>query len=288
MLNILSFDVEDWFHLLDAPSTANTCDWEFLPQIVEPYTHLILEILSRFNVRATFFVVGWVARRHPQLVRDIVDLGHEIASHSYWHRPINRMNRQEFAKDLYKSVDILEQLTGKKVMGFRAPGFTLDVDTEWAFEVLLEQGLKYDASLIPYRPQSFSCPPHIHSRKTPGGQSLFEIPVSALPLGKLSIPYCGGGYLRLIPQTLLSLLMQRQNRLGLPNVVYLHPRDFAIDCPRTKLSPLRRFRTYHGIDSTQSKLEFMLQNFRWDCCASVLGLIPQYEMIGSPILRSAY
>jgi hypothetical protein len=114
---------------------------------------------------------------------------------------------------------------------------------------LLDQGLRYDASLIPHRPQHFNCSPRPHLRKVSYSQKILELPVSALPLGRFSIPYCGGGYLRLMPRPLLHFLMKRQNRLGLPNTVYLHPRDFAVDCPHIKLSPLRHFRTYHGISS---------------------------------------
>lgn len=289
MINILSFDIEEWFHLLDIPHVSNSQHWNSLPQIVEPYTYQILEILHPFDVRATFFVVGWIARKHPQLIQDIANLGHEVASHSYWHRPVNRMNRQQFAADLHRSVDTLQQITGKKVLGFRAPGFTLTKKVDWAFEVLIDQGLKYDASLIPHRPQHFNCSPRPHRfGSTPSGRSIAELPVSALPLGRFSVPYCGGGYLRLMPQLLLHLLMKRQNRFGLPNLVYLHPRDFAMDCPRIKLSPLRHFRTYYGISSTQHKLELMLRQFQWDCCAAALGLLPERGSVKQTIMQTMH
>ena len=287
MINALSFDIEEWFHLLDIPDVSNTHQWDLLPQIVEPYTLQILETLNHFGIRATFFVVGWIAKKHPQLVQEISNLGHEVASHSYWHVPINRMNRKQFAEDLHRSVDTLQQITGQKVMGFRAPGFTITIEVGWAFEVLLDQGLSYDASLIPHRPQHFNCSPRPHLQKASYSQKILELPVSALPLGRFSIPYCGGGYLRLMPRPLLHFLMKRQNRLGLPNIVYLHPRDFAVDCPHIKLSPLRHFRTYHGISSTQLKLEFMLRNFQWDCCAAVLALIPASPLTRQPALQAA-
>jgi polysaccharide deacetylase family protein (PEP-CTERM system associated) len=272
MINALSFDIEDWFHILDIPNLSNTENWGNLPQIVESQTYRILETLDQFGVKATFFIVGWIADQYPDLVRQIADLGHEIGSHSYWHRTVSGLRREEFAEDIHASVQTLESISGRKVLGFRAPGFTLTQDCPWAFDVLLDEGIRYDASLVPYRPQSFNVTPKPHRfRETLSGREIMELPVSALPLGKLSIPYCGGGYLRLMPSFLLYWLMTLQNQRGLPNVVYLHPRDFAVDCPRTKLPPLRYFRTYHGISSTQAKLEFILSNFEWDTCASLLG-----------------
>lgn len=277
MINVLSFDIEDWFHLLNVDSLSNTCQYDLYPQIVEPYTRLILSILADLNIRATFFIVGWVAKKYPHLVKEIDHLGHEIASHSHWHRPINRMTQKQFSDDLSQSIDSLQQITGKKVLGFRAPGLTLTKEVDWAFEVLLDLGLKYDSSLISHRPKSFGCSPGPQFfRKTPSKRLIFELPVSALPLGRFSFPYCSGGFLRLIPRPILLSLMKMYNSFEMPNVVYLHPRDFALDCPRVKLSPMRSFRTYYGIRSTHLKLESMLRMFQWDCCAAVLGLIPDY------------
>lgn len=274
MINALSFDIEDWFHILDISNLSSSENWSSLPQIVESYTYSILETLDHFGVKATFFIVGWIADQYPHMVQQIADLGHEIGSHSYWHRTVCTLNRDEFAEDIHASVQTLESISGRKVLGFRAPGFTLTQDCPWAFDVLLDEGITYDASLVPYRPQSFNVTARPHQfRDTLSGREITELPVSALPLGKLSIPYCGGGYLRLMPPFLLYALMKLQNQRGLANVVYLHPRDFAIDCPRTKLPPLRHFRTYHGIASTQAKFEFILRNFEWDTCASLLGLV---------------
>ncbi len=283
MINALSFDIEDWFHILQIPELSNTGNWADLPQIVESYTYRILETLNQFEVKATFFIVGWIADRYPHLVREIADLGHEIGSHSYWHKTVYDLSREEFAEDIHASVQTLESISGRKVLGFRAPGFTLTEACPWAFDVLLDEGLSYDASLVPYRPQSFNVTGKPHRFKgTLSGREIMELPVSALPLGKLSIPYCGGGYLRLMPTFLLYWLMRLQNQRGLPNVVYLHPRDFAVDCPQTKLPPLRHFRTYHGIASTQAKFEFILRNFEWDTCASLLGL----SVDQSPVITS--
>jgi len=273
MINALSFDIEDWFHILDIPNLSNPENWGDLPQVVESHTYRILETLDSFGVKATFFIVGWIANQYPHMVQQIADLGHEIGSHSYWHRTVCNLNREEFAEDIHASVQTLESISGRKVLGFRAPGFTLTQACPWAFDVLLDEGIRYDASLIPHRPQSFNVTAKPHRfRDTLSGREIMELPVSALPLGKFSVPYCGGGYLRLMPAFLLCGLMKLQNQRGLPNVVYLHPRDFAIDCPRTQLPLLRHFRTYHGIAYTQAKLQLILRNFEWDTCASLLGL----------------
>lgn len=282
MINALSFDIEDWFHILDIPDLSNPENWGNLPQIVESYTYRILETLEHFEVKATFFIVGWIAERYPHMVRQIADLGHEIASHSYWHRSVCNLSRNEFAEDIHASVQTLEAISGRKVLGFRAPGFTLTQACPWAFDVLLDEGIRYDASLIPHRPQSFNVTARPHGfRGTLSGREIMELPVSALPLGKVSVPYCGGGYLRLIPPFLLYGLMKLQNYRGLPNVVYLHPRDFAVDCPRRQLPLMRHFRTYHGIAYTQAKFEFILRNFEWDTCAGLLGLATE-PPLGQP------
>ncbi|MCU0568912.1 MAG: polysaccharide deacetylase family protein [Oculatellaceae cyanobacterium Prado106] len=280
-LNAVSFDIEEWFHLLEIPDLAHPSRWDTLPQIAYRYTEFILDLLDAAQVRATFFIVGWVARKNPSLVQTIAQRGHEIGSHSYWHLPVYRLSRSQFAEDLRHSIDILQHLTGKPVLGFRAPGFTLTHRTPWAFEVMLDLGLQYDASLIPHRPQSFNSPAHPHLREE-SGRSLLELPVSTVRLGSQSIPFCGGGYLRLLPAWLLRLLLRQRQAQGLPSVLYLHPRDFAIDCPRIPLPLTRYFRTYHGLHSTQPKLEQLLREFQWDCCAAVLGLIPARSPVQAP------
>lgn len=276
-LNALSFDIEEWFHLLDLPVGTEVEHWNSLPAIVERYSEKILEILDDAQVRATFFVVGWVAERHPCLCRKLAAGGHEIASHSYWHQRVDRQNRLAFHHDVSRSVNVLEQQLGRKILGFRAPGFSVNHAVEWALDVLLDLGFEYDASLKPAtgRAAGFACSRQPHRlNHLPSGRSILELPASVLRIAGLETLYAGGGYLRLIPNWLLQRLIANQNRRGLPVVVYLHPRDFATDCPRVAMPWHRRFRTYVNLHSTERKLRDLLKNFSFDCCGALLGLQP--------------
>ena len=267
--NVLSFDIEEWFHLLEIPTLSDPGCWGQYTHIAEQYTDRILETLDRHNVKATFFIVGWVAENYPTIARKIAELGHEVASHSYWHRAVCKLNATEFREDLSRSMDVLEQQTGQKVIGFRAPGFSISPDMDWAFETMLDLGIEYDASLLAKQPLA---PLSNSIIMTNSGRSLPEIPCNLFQVGKLGIPYSGGGYFRLLPKSALRYLMRLQNQRGIPNILYLHPRDFAVDCPRVPLPLMRRFRSFYGLESTQDKLDTVLQEFHWDTCAAVLGL----------------
>lgn len=267
--NVLSFDIEEWFHLLEIPTLSDPSCWGQYAHIAERYTDRILETLDRHNIKATFFMVGWVAENFPAITHKIVKSGHEVASHSYWHRAVNKLNAAEFREDLSRSIDILEQQTGQKVRGFRAPGFSITPEMGWAFEAMLDLGLEYDASLIAKQPIA-SVNDSIVT--TTSGRSLPELSCNYFQVGKFGIPYSGGGYFRLLPKAVIRHLMHQQNHRGIPNVLYLHPRDFAVDGPRARLPLMRRFKSFYGLESTQDKLETVLQEFNWDTCASVLGL----------------
>lgn len=273
--NALSFDIEEWFHLLDLSVGTEVEHWHSLPSLVERYTEQILQILDELQTRATFFVVGWVAERFPRLAPAIANAGHEIASHSYWHQRVDCQNRLAFHHDVSRSVTVLEQQIGRKVLGFRAPGFSVNHAVPWALDILLDLGFAYDASLKPTRNKhgDLACARHPHRLKSlPSGRSMLELPASVIRIGPFQSLYAGGGYLRLIPNPLLQHLVNRQNRRGLPVVVYLHPRDFAPDCPRIDMPWNRRFRTYVNLHTTEHKLRTLLKNFSFDCCATILGL----------------
>jgi polysaccharide deacetylase family protein (PEP-CTERM system associated) len=275
ILNAMSFDIEDWFHLLKIRSVSDPSAWPTLPTLVERYTDLILRVMAERRAKATFFTVGWVAERYPSVVRRIVEQGHEIAAHSYWHRAVSTLRPEEFRSDLKRCVDVIEQQGGRKVLGFRAPGFTITSRQRWAFDVMLDLGLKYDASLCPTYGQfaGYDCPtvPHVN-RDAPSGRPLPELPMTVLKFGRRGLRFTGGGYLRLLPGWLIEAGVRRLNRRGVPAVVYLHPRDFAVDCPRPPMPPHRRFMSYVGLSTTQRKLESLLERFRFGPCAQVLGV----------------
>jgi polysaccharide deacetylase family protein (PEP-CTERM system associated) len=273
IVNALSFDIEDWFHLVEIDAVADSRNWPSLPSLVERETDWILQTLAAAHVHATFFVLGWVAERYPMLVRRISDAGHELASHSYWHRRVDQLSRNEFRRDLDQSIDAIEQAAGQKVRGFRAPSFSITPGAEWALDVILEAGLSYDASLFPASRGQGGYPcrqePHMFDR-LPSGRSMPELPMSVLRGGPFKLPFSGGGYLRLLPVPIIRYGFLHFHRRNLPVVVYLHPRDFASDCPRVPMPPHRRFKCYVGLHTTRRKLQILLERFQWDTCFNVL------------------
>ncbi len=275
----LSFDIEDWFHIVEIKAVEDPELWPGLHEessLVERYTDLILEICARRSTHATFFLLGWVADRHPDMVRRIADAGHEIGVHSYWHRKVYELSPDEFHADMRQAIDIIEQASGHKVAGFRAPSFSITHGTEWAFDVLADLGLLYDASLFPAKRGhgGYACPPGIHMITTPSGRQLPELPMSVAPVGigpvKKAMCYSGGGYMRLLPYALIEQGLQAELAAGRPTVVYLHPRDFAPDCPKVRMPPHRYFKCYVGTASTANKLDRLLAAHRFDTCRAVL------------------
>ena len=275
IVNALSFDIEDWFHMVEIEAVADPRTWPDLDSIVERYTEWIVQTVTEAKVRATFFMLGWIAERYPQLVKLIADNGHELATHSYWHRKVYELTPETFRQDMVKSIDAIESAGGKKVLGFRAPSFSITPGAEWAFDVLHDLGLRYDASLFPARRGhgGYPCPMEAHSfTGAPSGRPMPELPMSVMRMAGVRMPFSGGGYLRLLPERLIRRGFRQLNRQGIPVVVYLHPRDFAPDCPRVPMPPHRRFKCYVGLAGTKDKLGMLLRHYRFDTCAAVLGV----------------
>ena len=277
LVHALSFDIEDWFHMVEIPAVADPRKWDELPTLVVERTRWILDTLASHGVRATFFVLGWVARKYPEIMRMIAGGGHELGTHSFWHRRVDQLTPDEFAADLRDSIDVLQQESSQKVRGFRAPSFSITPGAEWALDVLLDAGIEYDASLFPARRGhgGYPCPQEAHAfNHTPSGRAIPELPMSVLPLGPLRLPFSGGGYLRLLPAPMIRYGFDRFTRRGMPVVVYLHPRDFAPDCPRVPMSLRRRFKCYVGLETTAGKLNMLLGRYKFDTCSSILESTP--------------
>lgn len=271
----LSFDIEDWFHMVEIDAVADTNKWPEFPSLVERYTDQILATVDQAGVRATFFMLGWVAERYPGMVRRIADAGHELACHSFWHRRVDQLTADEFREDTQRTVDILQQHSGQQVLGYRAPSFSITPGTEWAIDVLLDLGFTYDASLFPARRGhgGYPCEQPAHDfAATPSGRSIRELPMSIGRFGGRRLAFSGGGYLRLLPEWLIQRGFAQFEQQGTPVVVYLHPRDFAADCPRVPMPVHRRFKSYVGLASTQRKLEMLLDKYKFDTCAAVAGV----------------
>lgn len=280
-VHALSFDIEDWFHIVEVKAVEDPASWADLSarsSLVERYTDLILRLCAEGGAKATFFMLGWIAERHPALVRRIADGGHELGTHSFWHRKVYELGPEVFARDLADSIEAIRDAAGGEVAirGFRAPSFSITPGTEWAFDVLLDAGLTYDASLFPGTRGhgGYACAPGAQVLTTPTGRRLAELPMSVAPVGlgplRARMCYSGGGYLRLLPSWMIEQGVAHEAAGGRPTVVYLHPRDFAPDCPRVSMPPHRYFKCYVGTRTTEGKLRRLLAKHRWDTCANVL------------------
>jgi len=260
--NILSVDVEEWFHILEVDGGYTRDDWSGLESRVEANTDALLALFAESGAKATCFVVGWVAERHPQLVRRIADAGHEVASHSYWHEVVVRHDRESLAHDLAASRKLLEDLSGQPVSGFRAPGGSITRETAWALDAVAASGFTYDASLNPGHSSHGGFPtPYFgpHRLRTASGD-LFEVPWSTVGLAGRRLPFAGGGYLRLFPYRVIRACIGVENRAGRPVSVYVHPREIDPDQPRMALPWRRRFKYYVGLRSTAAKLRALLRD----------------------------
>jgi len=263
--NILTVDVEDWFHILEVDGGYTRADWDGLDARAERNTDRLLGLFDAAGVRATFFVVGWLARRQPGMVRRIAEAGHELGSHSYWHEVLPRHDRGSLAADLAASKALLEDLSGREVSGFRAPGASLTPAQAWTFDVMLEAGFRYDASLCPgYSSHGGFPSPWLepHRLRCASGY-LDEVPWATIGVAGRRFPYSGGGWLRLFPYPLLRLAARSENRAGRPATVYVHPREIDPEQPRMELPALRRFKYYVGLAGTEAKLHRLLRDFRW-------------------------
>jgi len=275
MLNALTIDVEDYFHVQAFADVISSAHWDEYPVRVERNTFRLLEILGRRNVKATFFILGWVADRCPALVRAIVDSGHEIGSHGYGHRMLTRGSQANFREDLIRAKSTIEDQTGSRVTCFRAPSYSITSKTLWALEILAEFGFEYDSSIFPIRHDYYGIPdaprfPHYWSLKS--GARLLEFPPSTVRILGINVPIAGGGYLRLLPYKVTAWAIRRLNQKeDQPAMVYLHPWEIDPDQPRLAASWRSRFRQYQNLQTTEKKLMRLLDDFSWAPMSKVLS-----------------
>jgi polysaccharide deacetylase family protein (PEP-CTERM system associated) len=253
--NALSIDVEDYYHVSGFERDIRREDWGKFPSRVIQNTRRILNLLRPRGIKATFFVLGWVADHYPGLVREIDEDGHEIGSHSYWHRLVYHLSPQEFRDDLCRSRDVLQDITGKSVNAYRAPSFSITSQTLWALETLAREGFKVDASVFPiyhHRCGIPSAPCHPYVHETESG-SLWEFPASVARIAKANLPISGGGYFRLLPYCLTSRLLRHVNyQFKQPFVFYVHPWELDPEQPRMRLSTwAMRFCHYVNLATTE-------------------------------------
>lgn len=274
MLNVMSVDVEEHFHVAAFDSCIAANDWPSLPSRVERNTDRLLALFSDRGISATFFVLGWVAQRHPGLVRRIAAEGHEVASHGYAHQPAFRQSRQEFLDDAQRSKAVLEDAGGVKVIGYRAASFSIVRANQWAFEELERAGYLYSSSVNPVRHDIYGFPDAPRFDFTPEGTGLRECPVTTLEGLGNRWPCGGGGYFRLLPYALFSWALRRVNAGGRPCYFYIHPWEVDPDQPRVAGASWRsRFRHYTNLHQTEPRLRRLLDDFQWTRFDRLLGLV---------------
>jgi polysaccharide deacetylase family protein (PEP-CTERM system associated) len=274
-LNVFTVDVEDYFQVSAFEHDIARSAWDDLPSRVVPSTHRLLELLGRHQVRGTFFVLGYVARKFPGLVRQIHTAGHEVGSHSYWHRLIYTQTPEQFRADLRQSKAVLEDAIGAPVTAFRAPSFSITRRSLWSLEVLVEEGFRSDSSIFPTHHDRYGIPgaqATIHTLHTPSGP-LAEFPPTIARYGRFAVPVGGGGYFRLYPYSLSRMLLARiACREQRPFMFYVHPWEVDPDQPRLRAgSRLSRFRHYVNLASTESKLERLVRDFPFGRMQDVLA-----------------
>jgi peptidoglycan-N-acetylglucosamine deacetylase len=247
--------------------------WPWLPSIAVERTRFILRLLDDHKVKATFFMLGWVVERYPEIIRETAAAGHEIACHGHMHVPVWQQTREQFRDDVRRCLDVLRASTDSPIRGYRAPSFSIVPGGEWAFDVIAELGFTYDASLFPGSRGhgGYPSPEEPHTITAPSGARLAELPMSVGRFGPLRMAYSGGGYMRLLPLPLIRRGVRQAHAAGRPVMTYLHPRDFATDCPRVPMPLSRRFKSYVGLATTEPKLRALLREFRWGTCSQVLA-----------------
>lgn len=280
-LHIFTVDVEEYFQVGVFDDVIPRERWDSMPSRVAASVDLLLELLDRHRALGTFFTLGWIAERHPGVVRRIVEAGHEIASHGWWHRKVMTLSSDEFRRDVRDSKAILEDVSGEPVMGYRAPNFSITPGTEWAFDVLVEEGYRYDSSIFPIRRPGYGypdAPPVPYLIKRPSG-TLCELPLATTRVGTVRMPAAGGAYLRLLPYWLTRRAFREYDASGIPGTFYIHPWELDPEQPRLEASLPRQIRHYTALSRTLPRLERLLGEFRFTSVARHLGVQPEIAVM---------
>jgi len=278
--NALTVDVEDYFHVAALAPSIHRDSWASRESRVVGNTHKLLAIFEQFDVRGTFFVLGWVAEQYPQLVRDIAARGHEIACHGFSHRLVYEQSPEEFREETIRAKNLLEDTTGSAVLGYRAASYSIVRESLWALDILVELGFVYDSSIFPVHHDRYGIPDAEripHRLTTPNGKSIVEWPLATARILGVRLPVAGGGYFRLLPYWLSRWGLVSINRRELrPFAFYLHPWEIDPAQPRVSASWLSRFRHYTNLGKCEERLRRLLAEFRFGTASDglvQLGLI---------------
>lgn len=261
--NTLSVDVEDYFQTEAMSAIAPRDSWCAFPSRVEANTRTLFELFAKYDARATFFFLGWTAERYPRLVREAQELGHEVACHSYWHRPVFRLSPAEFREDTWRAKQVIEDAAGGAVTGYRAPCFSINHSVGWAYDILQELGFQYDSSLNPVRHAFYG---NHKGNRAPYriAAGLHELPIATWQVLGQNLPVGGGAYLRILPYWLVSSGVSSINRKeSRPAILYVHPWEIDEEQPRLQASVISRARQYTGLSQMKRKLERLLRQFKF-------------------------
>jgi polysaccharide deacetylase family protein (PEP-CTERM system associated) len=271
VLNALTIDVEDYFHTEAMARVAPRHTWDSLSLRVEDSTWRLLELFERCNVRCTMFFLGWVAERCPRLVAAAAEMGHEVGCHSYWHRPVYGLTREEFREDTKRAKDVIESACGRPVHGYRAPSFSMLQDMKWAWEILAETGFRYSSSCHPIHHDLYNNPdaPRL-PYSTEGG--VLEIPITTWRMLDHNLPMAGGAYLRILPWFYLCAGMRRVVAAGERMMIYLHPWEIDANQPRLTATMRSRLRQYTGLNGMQARLTKVIQTYKFAGVMEAYGL----------------
>jgi polysaccharide deacetylase family protein (PEP-CTERM system associated) len=292
VVNAMTVDVEDYFQVSAFDAVVPRSRWDQLESRVSANTDRLLALFAAYDLTATFFVLGWIADRFPEIVARIASRGHEIASHGYGHELIYTQTPAAFREDVRRAKALLEDASGRAVDGYRAPSFSITKQSLWALDVLIEEGYRYDASIFPIRHDRYGIPssprhPYVVVRES---GSLVECPGSTARVGPLNLPIAGGGYFRLLPYAWTRWGIARLNRHeGRPAIFYVHPWEVDPGQPRLQAPWLSRFRHYRHLDETETRLRRLLQDFRFGPLRDVVAAAtaPAPEPLGMREARLA-
>ncbi|NQT18206.1 MAG: DUF3473 domain-containing protein [Planctomycetes bacterium] len=273
MRNAMSIDLEDWFCVYVLSQTIDRQDWDNTELRVLQSTRRVLDLFDKYNTRATFFVLGYIADKLPDLIRDIDARGHEIATHGYNHQLITRLTPGEFEKDLVESLEALGRCgVGQEILGYRAPSFSVVEETRWALDIMAHHGLQYDSSVFPigFHPDYGIAGSPLAPYKIT--DDLWEFPLTVVDVLGRRLPCSGGGYFRLFPYSFTRYCLKKVNRQQRPAVFYLHPWELDPDQPRLDLPWDKKFRQYNNLRKTEKRLDKLLRDFEFTTMREVLSL----------------